>query len=174
MGDNLSKVMGSVLKRTQAHLQAEYQVACVGVETVLGDYTVLALREVTVIVALGGTLNILVVMSFELPLLFRLFSVDTAAMRIEPHEQEIYIRETAVEFANIILGHCLADLEEYGLNASLSPPVVIQEPHNIHRPDNAMFARISLTTNAGAVEIDFVGSRELFDEQINVSKGKES
>jgi CheY-specific phosphatase CheX len=174
MGDNLSKVMRSVLRRTEAHLQAEYDVTCVGVETALGNYAVLALREVTVIVALGGTLNILVVMSFELTLLFRLFSVDTADMIIKQDEQEIYIRETAVEFANIILGHCLADLEEYGMTTSLSPPVVIHEPHNIHRPDNAMFARISLTTDVGAVEIDFVGSRELFDEPINVSKGKES
>ena len=173
-GDKLSKVMRSVLKQTESHLLTEYDVACIGVKTVLGNYTVLALREVTVIVALGGALNILVVMSFELPLLFRLFSVDTADMRIKQDEQEIYIRETAVEFANIILGHSLADLEEDGLTASLSPPVVIHEPHNIHRPDNAMFARISLTTDAGAVEIDFVGSRELFDEKIDVSKGKES
>ncbi|CAA7624655.1 chemotaxis protein CheX [Magnetospirillum sp. SS-4] len=162
------KTMDAVLKRARAYLEDEIGATFVRNETMIGNIDILDLKRITIIVGTGGPVNLLIAFCFDQSLLERLFHVSTAKLGIEPHERELFLRETAAETVNFILGHATADLAEQGNDVSLSPPVVLEEGRCIHRPRKATFATIQISTSVGILDIYFIGPSELFDHRLNV------
>jgi CheY-specific phosphatase CheX len=167
------KVMAAVLKRTCDYLEDEIGLHAAKSRSVVGNIDTLTLRTMTTIVGTGGPISLLIAFSFEQKLLDSLCDAATARLNIEPHERQLFLRETAAETANIILGHATEELAEEGNDVMLSPPVVLEEGRCIHRPKKAMFATIELSTELGMFDIHFVGPAELFDQKLNILSKEE-
>jgi CheY-specific phosphatase CheX len=165
-------VMDAVFARTRAFLQDETGVALIRTTSRWGELEAVALHDVTAIAGVGGGLNLLIAFSFSTGLLERLFMRVTDGLDIPADEHDIYVRDTASEVVNIILGRCTADLADSDRAISLSPPVLIEEAKSIRRVRNALFASLCLETEHGAVDINFVGPRELFDPALNYTGGE--
>ena len=162
------KAMAAVLGRARAYFQDEIGLAVTKASPVIGSIDALNLRKVTAVVCTDGPVRLMIAFSFDRGLLEWLREAVTRDLDIAPHERELFLRETAGEIANFILGHATADLAEEGNNVTLSPPAIISQGRRIHRPKKAMFASIELSTRRGIVDIDFIGPTELFDQQLNV------
>ncbi len=160
--------MAAVHKRTGAYLRDEIGLNVSTNKMVLGNLDVLELRDITTIVGTGGPVNLLIAFCFERGLLEHLYQVATAHLDIAPHEQAIFLRETASETVNFILGHATADFARDGSDVTLSPPVVLEGGRRIHRPNKAMFAALELSTNYGILDVYFIGPPELFDQKLNI------
>lgn len=165
------KAMAAVLTRARAYLQDEVGLAVTRARPTIGNMDALQLRAVTAVVCTGGPVKLLIAFSFERRLLEWLREQAIRSIEVAPSERDLFLRETAAETANFILGHATADLAEDGNDVTLSPPVVISEGRRILRPKKAMFATIELSTSYGIVDLDFIGPMELFDRHLNVLDG---
>jgi CheY-specific phosphatase CheX len=162
------KAMAAVKKRTIAYLADEISLPVTTNKMVIGNLDVLELRDITTIVGTGGPVSLLIAYCFDRGLLEHLCRTLTLHLNIAPHEYELFLRETAAEMVNIVLGHATADLAEEGNDVTLSPPVVLEGGRRIHRPKKAMFATLELSTIYGILDIYFIGPPELFDQRLNI------
>ncbi len=163
----IPRVMASILSQTRNVLQAEAVLAVEGAETFECDVEKLQLHDLTAIAGLGGPISLLIAFSFERSLLDVIFAKVTADIEIPEGEKPLYLRETAAEIVNTILGLCTADFQNIEQTIALSPPVILEDARCIHRPRNAVFASMRVRTEKGVVTVSFVGPRELFDEYLN-------
>ncbi len=160
--------MAAVLTRTRDYLQEEIGLKVSRAKPRTGNMDALQLRDVTAVVCTDGPIKLLIVFSFQRPLLEHIREVVTAALNVQPEERELFLRETAAETMNFILGHATADLAEKDNDMRLSPPIVIDEEKNILRPKKAIFTSIEMATSHGILDIDFIGPSELFDQKLNI------
>ena len=162
------KAMAAVLKRARNYLQDEIHLGIDRTKSSTGSVNTLNLRAITAVVCTGGPIRLIIAFSFDRRVLERLREVATRDFVVEPHEHELFLRETAAEVTNFILGHATADLEEEGCHVTLSSPVVIDASRRIHRPKKAMFATLELRTAFGIIDMDFIGPPDMFDQHLNV------
>jgi CheY-specific phosphatase CheX len=162
------KAMAAIHKRTSAYLRDEIGLEVSTKTMAIGNIDVLELRDTTIIVGTGGPVSLLIAFCFDRTLLDHLFQKATASLDIASHEESLFMRETAAETVNFIIGHATADLAIDGNDVTLSPPVVLEGGRRIHRPKKAMFATLELSTNYGILDVFFVGPPELFDQKLNI------
>ncbi len=166
--------MAAVLTRTRDYLQEEIGLKVSRAKPRTGNMDALQLRDVTAVVCTDGPIKLLIVFSFQRPLLEHIREVVTATLNVLPEERELFLRETAAETMNFILGHATADLAEEGNDMRLSPPVVIDEEKNILRPKKAIFTSIEMATSHGTLDINFIGPSDLFDQKLNILGNEEA
>lgn len=168
--DVMPRIMQSALDRTRAFLGEEMDIPVLEASPSTGKLDLLALRDTTAIVGVGGSVNLLIAFSFDASLLDELTTRFTADLDVPDDQRALYVQDAAAEVVNIIAGHCTIDLEDPNVIISLSPPVIIDQAKSIRRPNQAVFACLCLGTPFGRVDIDFIGPRELFDEELNYLK----
>jgi len=164
----LPRIMKAVVWRTCNVLERETGVTVTETATELRDVNVLALHEATVIVGIGGAVSLLIAFSFKRRLLERMCDRYTNGIDIADYGREFYLKETAAEIVNTIIGLCMGDFHDGNELITLSPPAIIEEARSIRRPRNAVFSCIALKSGSSGLEINFVGPRHLFDERLNV------
>lgn len=162
----LARVMTSVYERTRVFFVDEMDIVNFEVVPRAGTVMVMSLRSFTVLIALGGAVNVLVSFSFDDDLMEHLFRTFTADIEVPEEDTELYKNESASEIANTILGHCTSDLASSGQKISMSPPVIVREGKSIQRDKNAVFASLCIRTERGEMDVSFVGSRQMFLDAI--------
>lgn len=166
--------MAAVLTRTRDYLQEEIGLKVSRAKPRTGNMDALQLRDVTAVVCTDGPVKLLIVFSFQRPLLEHIREMVTAGLEVLPDERELFLRETAAETMNFILGHATADLAEENNDMRLSPPTVIDEEKNILRPKKAIFTSIEMATSHGIIDINFIGPSDLFDQKLNIVGDEEA
>jgi CheY-specific phosphatase CheX len=164
---DIAKVMGAIVSRTREVLAIEAELGIAGIEAIERTTSKLDLHDITAIAGMGGSVGLLVAFSFQRGLLDVLYRSVTSTFTVPEDEVDLYVRETAAEIVNTILGLCTSDLQTPNQAITLSPPVIIDEARCIQRPNDAVFASMRIVTVHGAVDVGLVGPRELFDAKIN-------
>jgi CheY-specific phosphatase CheX len=163
----IPKLMEAVAARTRSVFESETGISVIDSTRRAGALDVLALQDVTAIVGVGGSVSLLIAFSFERKLIELVCERYTAGLDLADHEREFYIQGTAGELVNTIVGLCTIDIQQERSPVSLTPPVIIDEARRIHRPRNAVFASMMLTTADGSFDVNFVGPMEMFDDSLN-------
>lgn len=165
--DLMASTMYSILTQTSMFLAGDgaaridgFDVHAVGGESV-------SLHDITAVAGFGVPVGLLIAFSFDQTLLDSILDRTTADMPVPEDERELYLRETAAEVVNTVLGLCTADFELKEVAVSLSPPVVIEGTRNIQRRGDAVFASMEVLTNHGAVSVNLFGPHHLFDDYLN-------
>lgn len=163
----LPKVMQAILAHTRDVLDSEAVIGVDGAATFDCDAKKLELHDITAIAGLGGPVSLLIAFSFEGRLLDAIFRRMTEDIVVGDEEKTLYIRDTAAEITNTVLGLCTHELQSIEAAISLSPPVVVEDARYIQRPANAVFASMKIQTEHGFLDVSIVGPRELFDAHMN-------
>ncbi len=163
----MASTMYSILQQTSAVLTGEglaridgFDVHDVGAEAV-------NLHDITAVAGFGVPVGLLVAFSFDQTLLGGILDKTTAALPIPEEERQLYLRETAAEVVNTVLGLCTADFQLRETVVSLSPPVVMEGARCIPQRGDALLASMDIHTDKGAVSINLFGPHELFDDCLN-------
>jgi CheY-specific phosphatase CheX len=168
---NIQQVIKSAIARTSSYLESEYKIKVSVIKAEKGGLDSLTLLDMTVIIGMGGSVNLLIAFSFQESLLDELFKQMTTDFDVAPDEIEMYREASAGEVVNTILGHCTIDLQKTdGPAISMTPPVILDRVKTIKRMKNAMFYTESLNTDFGQLNISLVGPQELFDTQLDYVK----
>jgi len=159
----IEKAMTSARVHCRIHFCQELGIEVTDESSEVGEVSRMALRDLTAIIGLGGSVNLLVAFSFDLSLANRLFERETQGIVISADECQDFLLATVAETANTILGHCTADLSENGALIAMTPPALIEQAKILHRPRGTTFARLSFQTADGQLDIDFVLPMGAFD-----------
>ena len=168
---DMLKIMQSIIKRTRDYFNGEFGIGLIESDGDCGDVDSLTLHDITAILGMGGTANVLISVSFDEKLITILYNKMTSDFVVKDDEVNMFREATAGEIVNIILGHCTVDFQEMKTQTvSLTPPVILHKVKHIHRMKNAMFYTQCLRTEFGNMDINLVGPRELFNSNLEYVK----
>ena len=129
------------------------------------------LRELTAIVGVGSHKGLYIAYSYDASLIAAMTKRFAAELTIAPEEEGLYMRETASEVVNVIVGNCTNDLVRRGDTVTLSPPVLAVGARTIQGRPKTAIATLTLNYPEGALEVAFVGPKLLFDDHLNYMEG---
>jgi CheY-specific phosphatase CheX len=130
------------------------------------------LRAMTAIVGVGSKAGLYIAYSYERSLITAMMRRYTEGLTVSADEEELYVRETASDVVNVIVGNCTADLAKRKELITLSPPVLVDGARTIQGRGETTIAAITVRFPEGELDIAFVGPRLMFDEHLNYKGGR--
>jgi len=167
----IAAVVKVVERRTIDFLHNELNLAVKEISRYLHNEQSVQLRDVTAIVGVGSRTGLYIAYSYDASLLRTMTARFAAELTIAPDEEALYMRETASEVVNIIVGNCTADLAQQGGMVTLSPPVLALGARTIQGRPKTAIAALTLVYPEGALDVVFVGPKLLFDDHLNYMEG---
>jgi CheY-specific phosphatase CheX len=164
-------VMRVVEQRTIAFVRDEIGLEATRIERRMHDEKCVVLRAITAMVAVGSRAGLYIAYSYDLSLIRAMTKLYTAGLDPAPDEEELYIRETASDIVNVIVGNSTAELAKRGELVTLSPPVLMVGARTIQSRDGSTVAALTLHFPQGALDVAFVGPKVLFDDHLNYQGG---
>ncbi|MGD2134105.1 MAG: chemotaxis protein CheX [Maricaulaceae bacterium] len=125
------------------------------------------LRAVTAIIGVGASAGLYIAFTYDDALIRMIMRRYTAELTVAPEDEDLYVRETASDIVNVIVGNCTADLATRGGTITLSPPVLVEGARTIKGRPEATVAVHTIAFDDGELDIAFVGPKALFDERLN-------
>lgn len=150
-------LLRSVVHRSQEHLSQHLQLQTTLSRPERHGDPVLTLHGHSALISLGGRVNMVVIASFDAALARHVLQVELGEVPGDPHELAESLGEAAAETANVILGHCTADLATDGATVTLSPPLVAVDSQRFRRPADAVHLSVAVDTPLGAMRLAFIG-----------------
>jgi CheY-specific phosphatase CheX len=167
----IASVLRVVEQRTVALLRDELGLIATGIDRRLQQEECVVLRAIAAIVGVGSRTGLYIAFSYDESLIRAMTERYTAELSVAPGEEDLYMRETASEVVNIIVGNCTADLARRGETVTLSPPVLALGARTIQGRPKTAIATLTLQFPEGALDVAFVGPKLLFDDHLNYKEG---
>ncbi len=157
------EVMESVIKRTRAYFKSEFGIHAIENNSDGGKLDGIVLFDMTAVIVMGGTINLLVVFSFEESLINAIYHQMVDGLGIENDDVEMYRKVAAGDIINTVLGHSTIDLQQLDLKGiKITPPTILNNANTIRNLKYKMFYAQHLKTALGEMTISLVGSDALF------------
>jgi len=163
----IAAVVEVVERRTIDFMRDELGLVAADISHRLHHEESVKLREMTAIVGVGSRTGLYIAYSYDASLIRAMTKRYTAELEISPEEEGLYMRETASEVVNVIVGNCTADLARKGELVTLSPPVLALGARTIQGRPKTAIATLSLKYPEGWLDVAFVGPKLLFDDHLN-------
>src|SRR5205085_3912483 len=120
----IAAVVKVVEQRTLMFLQDQLELSVQKIERRLHHEQSVVLRAMTAIVGVGSCTGLYIAYSYDESLIRAMTKRYAAELSIAPEEEGLYMRETASDVVNVIVGNCTAELARRGEIVTLSPPVL--------------------------------------------------
>ena len=163
----IAAVVEVVERRTIDFLRDELKFPVESVSRRLHNEQSVMLRAMTAIVGVGSHKGLYIAYSYDAALIGAMTKRFAAELTIAPEEEDLYMRETASEVVNVIVGNCTAELARRGDTVTLSPPVLALGARTIQGRPKTAVATLTLKYPEGALDVVFVGPKLLFDDHLN-------
>ncbi len=151
---NFAKFMVSIANRTATFLKNEIQMDVRGVQKEFKKVPDVKLRDFTVLISLIIPTNSMsVAFSFDQSLINKICEIYCDELEIDPQELDEYVKETADDMINIIVGNSIpaADCKTGAIH--ITPPMIISNARNISAKKTISFFVNELTTDFGKMKI---------------------
>jgi CheY-specific phosphatase CheX len=167
LDQEISAVVKVVEQRTIAFLKDQLDLSVNAISRRLQHEQSVVLRAMTAIVGVGSRQGLYIAYSYDESLIRAMTARYAAELSIAPEEEELYMRETASDVVNVIVGNCTADLARRGEVVTLSPPVLALGARTIQGRPKTAIATLTLKYLEGSLDVVFVGPKLLFDDHLN-------
>ncbi len=124
----------------------------------------LILKEYTSMIGTGGKLNLMIVISFERPLLEQLIRLFMDGEEVDEAEQQEIIDSVCGEVINTIIGLALPTFPKRGKGVTITPPITINDASNIKKYKNSKLVSADIHTEFGNLSISALGSADALHE----------
>jgi CheY-specific phosphatase CheX len=172
LDQEISTVLEVVEQRTIAFMKDQLGLTVGAIKRRVVQEEQVLLRSMTAIVGVGSKAGLYIAYSYEDSLIKAMMKRYTDGLTISPEDEDLYVRETASDVVNVIVGNCTADLAKRGELITLSPPVLMVGARTIQARSETTIASVTLRFPEGELDIAFVGPRILFDEHLNFKGGR--
>lgn len=167
----ISTVLKVVEQRTTSFLRDELGLLVKGISRRLHHEESVMLRDMTAIVGVGSQAGLYIAYSYDETLIRAMMLRYAAELSIAPEDESLYMRETASDVVNVIVGNCTSDLAKRGEVVTLSPPVLALGAKTIQGRPKTAIAVLTLQFEEGTLDVAFVGPKLLFDDHLNYMGG---
>jgi len=163
----ITAVVKVVEQRTLAFIEDQLDLKVESISRRLHREEAIILREMTAIVGVGSRMGLYIAYSYDETLLRAMTLRYVADLSISPSELDLYMRETASDVVNVIVGNCTSELARRGEVVTLSPPVLALGARTIQGRPRTAIATLTLKYLYGSLDVAFVGPKLLFDDHLN-------
>lgn len=153
-------ILDSLILQTKLLLQEDMKLEIVNLETIRADYETLTLKEFTSMIGVGGKINLMTVISFDVNLLNKLVSIFMDGEEVAQDEVDEIRESVTGEVINTILGLSLPTFPNRGKGITITPPITINEASVLKKHKNSRIVSVNITTNFGTVSISAIGEAE--------------
>jgi CheY-specific phosphatase CheX len=171
LDQEITAVLKVVEQRTVAFMKEQLDLSIEKISRRLHHEESVVLREITAIVGVGSHKGMYIAYSYDEALIRAMTVRYTAELSFPPEEEELYMRETASDVVNVIVGNCTAELARRGEVVSLSPPVLAIGARTVQGRPKTAIATLTLQYPQGCLDVAFVGPKLLFDDHLNYMEG---
>ena len=120
-------ILDSLILQTKLLLQEDMKLEIVNLVTIRADYETLTLKEFTSMIGVGGKINLMTVISFDVNLLNKLVSIFMDGEKVAQDEVDEIRESVTGEVINTILGLSLPTFPNRGKGITITPPITINE-----------------------------------------------
>jgi len=108
----------------------------------------------------GGTLNLMILISYENSLLEHLVELFMEGEEVDPEEQEEIKDSVSGETINTIMGLALPTFPNRGKGVTITPPITINDAAHIKKYKNSKIVTAIVKTAFGELSISAIGPIE--------------
>ncbi len=147
------KFFDSITDRTVDFLKTEINMSVTGIQNDYKKVLDVELKDLTVLISLVIPKNNMnISFSFDQPLINKIFEVYCGELDIDEEAPE-YIKETADDMINIIVGNTIPNLPSNKSAIHMTPPMIISNARSISAKKTISFFVNELSTNHGSMKI---------------------
>ena len=118
----------------------------------------LLLKEYTSMVGIGGTLNGMVIISYDKGMLEHFVELFLEGEEVDEEEFLEVLYSTAGEIVNTIIGLSLPTFPNRGKGVTITPPIAINDASNIKNYKNSIIKIVTFSTEYGVMSVSSVVS----------------
>lgn len=155
----------ALLERTKAFLMDEGNIAIEQTFMDLSESHSLVLKTLTSIINIEDSAKMVVALSFDRELIYKIFESYSAGIEIHEDEVPMYVEETAGDMINIVVGNVLAKFQQPGHAFVISTPLIVNEAKSISKYKNTRFYSAEIKTEAGSLSIYCITPGESYRKQ---------
>lgn len=151
---DLSKLMTAITNRAIDFLKTEINMSITDVQKSSKEVSAVKLRDLTVLVSLIiPRNNISISFSFDQPLINQICEIYCGELDIEEEELNDYIKETADDMINIVVGNTIPTMSKDSGPTHITPPMIISNAKSISAKKTISFFVNELSTDHGSMKI---------------------
>ena len=120
----------------------------------------LILKDYTSMIGTGGSLNLMIIISYDSNLLNHLVTLFMDGEEVAQDEMVEVIDSVSGETINTIIGLALPTFPNRGKGVTITPPITINDASNIKKYKNSKIVSANIVTQYGELSISAVGTEE--------------
>jgi CheY-specific phosphatase CheX len=148
------KLMTAITNRTIDFLKTEINMNITDMQKNSNEVSAVKLRDLTVLVSLIMPMNnISRSFSFDQPLINQICEIYCGELDIEEEELNDYMKETADDMINIVVGNTIPTMSNGSGPTHITPPMIISNAKSISAKKTISFFVNELSTDQGSMKI---------------------
>lgn len=167
MYDTYKELLVPVIDRLRTFLEEDMKVKVLDDKSEIIDSKHIVLKDNTVFIGTGGSIQLFITMGYEKELLEKL--VDRFYFgEILNNEEFIEIQESvACEISNTVIGNAIKNPIDNTI-INITPPILIHEAKSLTKYKNSIILKTDINTEFGAIQMTVIGPQELFLEKLDL------
>lgn len=167
MYDTYKELLLPILERSKEFLKNDMGIEVLNDNSEIVDSKHIVLKEDTVFIGTGGSVQLFITMGYDKELLEKLVDVFYVGT-FSNGEEYIEIKESvASEIANIVIGNAIKNPVDNSI-INITPPILIHDAKSLTRHKNSIILKTDINTKFGSIQITVIGPQELFLEKLNL------
>ncbi len=152
-------ILESLILQTKIFLQEDLSLDIVSIEETIFDSQTLHLKQYTSMIGVGGTINLMVIISFEEKLLLKLVDIFMDGDEVESCELDAIKESVTGEIINTILGLALPTFPNRGKGVTITPPITINDVSKLNKHKNSKILNAEIATKFGGMSISAISEK---------------
>ncbi len=158
-----------IVQRTLSFLSENMGVHIISQDAQISFMQKVQLKKNTVMISTGGSIQVLISMSYDDKLLNKLMESFLEGETVALEEFDEVRESVACEVINIIIGNALINPKDDTV-LSISPPILIQEAKSLIKHKNSKIALSAIVTDFGDLLITVIGTKDLFIDDLELKE----
>lgn len=167
MYDTYSQLLIPILDRLKSFLEDDMNIAVVENNSEIIDSEHLTLKENTVLIGTGGSVQLFVAMGFDKNVLNKLVE-EFCYGEVYEGSELIEIQESvACEVCNTIVGNAISNPVDDSI-INITPPILIHEAKSLAKYKDSIILETKINTVMGEIQLTAIGPKDIFSEKLNL------
>lgn len=150
-------LLDSLILQAKLFFQEDMSMEITDVKRDEDDPTSIKLMDYSSMIGTGGTLNMIILISYENRLLEKLVNLYMDGEEVDPDEFDELRDSVSGETINTIIGLALPTFPNRGKGVTITPPITINDAANIKKYKDSKIVTANVTTKDGSFSISAIG-----------------
>ncbi|WP_419763494.1 MAG: chemotaxis protein CheX [Arcobacter sp.] len=167
MHDIFREILIPISNRLRDYLKNDMEMEVLDEKSEVMDSEHLVLKENTVFIGTGGSVQLFITMGFEKELLEKLVKKFYWGEELEDKEFLEMQESVACEISNTVIGNVIKNPVDSSI-ISISPPILIHDAKSLTKYKNSIMLKTDIVTDIGNVQMAIIGPQELFLDKLDL------